>query len=158
MQLTDYIEDMQLPRSGLWWGPSSLATVNAMPWSPISQTRRHMRISYTVNSCVMSQHSSYRRNIKTGSKPFYRSFVHSLSRAHISERIPDPDSNSDPNQPRVHLLYWQGGSTHVTWDSVDQYFSVRHRVQGLTRSFRRPEIWAPISHRQAVSKSSVAEV
>jgi hypothetical protein len=38
--------------------------------------------------------------------------------AHISWRIlnpdPVPDPYSNPDQLRVYLLYWQGGSTHVT--------------------------------------------
>jgi hypothetical protein len=67
--------------------------------------------------------------------------------AQISGRIPnlDPDPHSDPDQLRVHLLYGKGESTHVTWDSGNPDFSVRHRVRGLTRSFGRPEIWAQIT-------------
>jgi hypothetical protein len=73
-------------------------------------------------------------------------------RAHISGRIliPYPDPNSDADQLRLHLLDWQGGGgssttiycTHLTWDSFNLCFNVWHRVQGLTRSFRRSEMLA----------------
>jgi hypothetical protein len=46
---------------------------------------------------------------------------------HISGRIPNPDSNSDPNQLRVHLLSWQGGSTPHTWRGIA---STRTSVSG----------------------------
>jgi hypothetical protein len=33
----------------------------------------------------------------------------------------------------------------MTWDSINPDFGVRHRVQGLTPGFKRPEIWAQYS-------------
>jgi hypothetical protein len=54
-------------------------------------------------------------------------YIRVLVWAHIPGRIPNPDTDSisDPDQLRVHLLYWQGGVHNVIIDTVN-------RVQGLT--------------------------
>jgi hypothetical protein len=60
---------------------------------------------------------------------------------------PNPDPNPDPDQLQVcsrQKIGVRESTTRTTCDSVNpySYFGVWLRVQGLTRSFRRPAIWA----------------